>query len=199
MASQVEIVNYALTLLGQDRILSIDDDLKAAREAKAVYSIVRDALLAGYTWSFAKTRASIPASVTVPAFQFANTYPLPVDCLRIIMIGDIYVGADLTDYRNTPVEEYAIEGREILTDLPAPLKLRYIKQVTDTTQFSANFSESLGCSLAERLAEPVAQSETKRDRATVAFKDSISKAVRANAIELAPQKLADDEWILSRL
>ena len=199
MATVVEIVNVALTLLGESRIMALTDNSKPAREASAIYDQTRDALLAGYNWSFAKTRAQLPASSTAPAFEYGAAYPLPTDCLRLLFIGDYYVGADLTDYRGAPTEMFTIEGREILTDMGAPLNVKYIRRVSDSTQFSANFSAALSARMAELLAEPLTQSDTKRARAEATFKDAIRTAIRANAIELPPQKMADDEWILSRL
>ena len=179
--------------------MSLSDNSKPAREANAIYESVRDSLLAGYNWSFAKTRAQLPASATAPAFEYAYAYPLPVDCLRVVFVGDYYAGMDLTDYRGAPTEMFTIEGREILTDMGSPLNIKYIKRQTDSTLFSANFSASLSAKLAENLAEPLTQSDTKRARAEAAFKTEIRLAVRANAIELPPQKFADDEWIFSRL
>lgn len=199
MSTQIDIVNEALTLLGSSRIMSLTDGIKAAREANAIYDTTRDSLLGAYNWSFAKTRAQLPASATPPAFQYAAAYPLPTDCLRLIFVGDYYVGVDLTDYRGSPTEEFTIEGREILTNYGAPLNIKYVKRLTDTTQYSPNFVTSFAAKLAEKLAEPLTQSGTKRDRATAAFNAEIKLAIRANAIELPPQKLADDEWILSRL
>ena len=199
MASETGIVNLALTLLGESRIISLDDDTKPAREAKALYEISRDALLAGYNWSFAATRAQIPALVGAPVFGFGMAYQLPSDCLRIILLNEEYVGVDLTDYRGAPVEKYAIEGRQILTDWSAPLNIRYVKRVTDTAQFSPNFTKAFGCQLAVDLAETLTQSGSKRDRAEAQLNKEISLAIRANAIELHPKRLADDDWVLSRL
>ena len=199
MASEVEIVNVSLTLLGESRITSIDDDVKAAREAKALFAIERDSLLAAHNWSFAKTRAQLSALTTVPAFQYGIEYQIPSDCLRLIMVGDHYAGLDLTDYRGSPTEEFAIEGRKILTDMAAPLNIMYVKRVTDTGQFSANFITMFAASLSEKLAEPLTQSETKRARAGAALRAALNDAIRANAIELPPQKLPDDEWLMSRL
>lgn len=199
MATVIDIVNVALTLLGESRIVSLLDNSKPAREANAIYEQVRDSLLAGHTWSFAKTRAQLPALVTPPLFEYSYAFQLPSDCLRVVMVGEYYVGVDLTDYRGSPTEEFTIEGRQILTNLGAPLNLKYVKRVEDSTQFSANFVACLSARLAEKLAEPLTQSDSKRARAESAFKDELKLAIRSNAIELPPQKFADDEWILSRL
>lgn len=206
-ATIVEIVNMALTRLGESRIVSMADNTKPAREADAIYGTTKDSLLAGYNWSFAKTRAILTASVTPPAFEYSLAYNLPADCLRVLFVGDYYAGIDMTDARGAPTELFTIEGRQILTDMGTmtppstdnKMNIKYVKKEDDVTKFSANFTSALVAKLAEILAEPLTQSDTKRARAEAAFKDEIRLAIRANAIELPPQKLADDEWILARL
>lgn len=199
MASETDIANIAITLLGGDRIASIDDDVQNARDAKALFATSRDALLGGYNWCFAMDRAQLVALSTAPAFGFDYQYNFPADCLRIVFVGDYYVGIDLTDYRGAPTELFTIEGRRILTGLAAPLNLRYVKRVEDTGLFDPCFVKSFGCQLASDMCEAMTQSDTKRDRAEKALGHELSKAVRANAIQLPPQKLADDEWLMSRL
>lgn len=206
-ATIVEIVNMALTRLGEGHIVSMSDNTKPAREANTIYQATKDALLAGYNWSFSKTRAILTATLTAPVFEYTLAYDLPADCLRVLFVGDYYVGLNLADYLGMPAELFTIEGRQILTDMgtiTAPstsnkINIRYIKKEDDVTKFSANFTSALVAKLAESLAEPLTQSETKRARAEQTFKDEIKIAIRANAIELPPQHLADDSWILSRL
>ncbi len=199
MASQTEIINYALTLLGASRVMSIDDDVKPAREMKAVFAIARDALLSGYDWSFAKARGSLPALSVAPAFGFSNQYQIPVEALRLVMINDHYAGVDLTNYRSAPTGEYTIEGRKILTNLAAPLKVAYIERVDDVTQMTSTFVEAFAAKLAAITAESLTQSSTKKADMNQMLRDAISTAIRSNAIELPPQKFPDDEWLLSRL
>lgn len=200
MRSDVEIVNAALTLLGEGRIMSLAENTKPARESNAIYGIVRDSLISSYNWSFSKSRAALPALVDPPVGeQFSLQYQLPTDCLRVIMVGNVYVGVDLSSYRSAPSSEYSIEGRKILTNFGSPLSVVYASRITDSTQFSASFCEALSTKLASYLAEPLTQSDSKRARAEAAFKQALSNAVRANAIEMPPQGIPDDEWIMSRL
>lgn len=199
MASEVEIVNVALTLLGESRIVSLDDPVKAAREAKAIFEVNRNALLAGYSWSFSLFRTSLPALADAPEWGFSYKFRIPNGCLRVVQIGDYFPGLDLTDYRGAPTEDYIIEGRNILTSLSAPLKFRGVNTITDTAQFAASFVKTLAAYLAMDLAEPLTGSDTKRGRAGEALAREIRLAIQANAIELPPKKLADDEWLMSRL
>lgn len=199
MASDVQIVNVAATLLGQGRVVNLSENSKMAREANAMYEIVRNALLSSYDWTFAKTRAALPALVGAPAFQFSARYQLPTDCCRLVELADHYVGMDLTDYRGSNTVEFEIEGQEILTDFAAPLNIKYIRRETNPAKFSDPFVFALGAKLAWHLAEAITQSNTKKDNAEKVFLRSIGDAVRANAIQLPPKKLADDEWVMSRL
>jgi len=199
MASEVELVNVALTLLGEGRITSLDDDIKSAREAKALFTVNRDALLTSYTWSFAKARTQLSALVSTPVSEFNYQYQLPSDCLRVVKVGDYYMGLDVTDYRGASTKEFMIEGRLILTNLGAPLNLQYIARVVDTAQWQSTFARAFAAQMAMDLAEPLTQSDTKRDRAERAYARAISDAVRSNAIELPPERLPDDDWIMSRL
>lgn len=197
--SDVDVVNYGLTLLGDLRITSLSDDTKQAREAKAIFNMTRDRLLGRYDWSFAKTRTKLSPLSTSPAFQFTNQFQLPVDCIRITMVAEQYVGLSLEDYRNQPSEDFIIEGRILMTDLEVPLRLRYVKQVTDSSLYPPTFACAFAAQLADLLCEPLTQSGEKRDRAKGEYKQQINDAIRANAIELPPRPLPDDSWVDSRL
>lgn len=197
--SDVSAVNFGLTLLGENRIISLDDQVKQARAAKAIFETTRDAMLAAHDWNFAKTRKALPALTTTPVSQYGAEYQLPSDCLRLLMLNDLYVGADLTDYRGAPTEEYTLEGRKILTNWGAPLNIIYIKRVTDPSQFDPCFVRAFGSQIALDLVETLTASESKAVRAERALARALADAVRTNAISLPPKKLADDEWLMSRL
>lgn len=201
MASEVDIANLALTLLGEERIMSLADDIKPAREASAVFGLARDSMQGGWTWSFTKTRADLPKLATPPLSSsgYGVAYQMPVDLVRLIMVGTDFVGIDLTDYRGGPTNDFSVEGRLILTNLGDPLPILYAKRVTDTTQFPPTFVTAFAGELAAMLAEPLTQSNEKRSMAEAYRDRMISLAIRANAIELPPQHLADDSWIISRL
>lgn len=199
MASNVEIANRALTKIGSKRIVALTDNTKEAREINSMFSIVRDAELRKFNWRFSIKRAALAAHADTPTFGFSYQYRTPADCLKILDVGDYYPGAELTDYVNADDSAYAYENGFILTDYVAPLNLRYVARIEDPTMFDALFVESFACKLAMETAEPITQSSTKRELATREYADSIREAVRNNAIEKPPVKVADDTWILSRL
>lgn len=199
MASNVEIANRALTKIGAKRIISLDDNTKEGREVKSMFVIVRDAELRAHNWRFSIKRASVAAQADAPAFGFQRQFRPPADCLKLLDVGDYYPAADVTDYVGADTSEYAIENGFILTDYAAPLKLRYVARIEDPTLFDSLFVEAFACRLAMELAEPITQSTTKRELAQREYKMAMDSAVRANAIEKPPVKLADDTWIMARL
>lgn len=199
MASQVEIVNRAITKLGGGRITSLGDNSKAARTMSALWDTVRRAELRKRNWSFALRRASLPSLSTAPDWGYALAYQLPPDLLRLVQVSDIYIIPGLTDYREGDDSPYAIEGSQLLTDFPAPLKIRYVADVTDPGSFDALFVEAFAAKLAYEACYDITQSNQGREAAAQDYKATIAEAVRTNAVGKPPQGFPDDSWIMGRL
>lgn len=199
MASDVDIVNSALTKLGEARITSLSDNVKQAREMNAIYELRRDNLLRAYNWSFAMERTSLSASSDAPAWGYSYEYVLPADCVRVVQVDDVWIIPGYSDFIGGPDEEpFKIEARTIVTDIGAPLKIRYIKKVTNTASYDPCFVETLAYDLAYEACEAITQSGTKKESLRGGKEDQILLAVRANAIELPPTAQPDDSWIASR-
>lgn len=198
MASLIEISNRALTKLGVERIISLGDNNEQARALSSMIPLVKASELRAYTWNFSIKRASLPALVDAPAFDYARQFQLPSDCLRLLWAGDYFPGPNLGDFQNGPSLDYELEGRMILTDLGAPLKIRYVADIDDPNQFDVLFAEALACKLAVELAETLSGSSTNRQLAWNEYQNAIRKAVRADAIERPSEHIADDTWMLSR-
>lgn len=199
MASSVEIANSALTKLGEKRIMSLEDNVKGAREINAIFELRRDKLLRTFNWSFAMKREQLNALADAPSWGYALQYQFPSDCLRMVQINDVWVIPSASDFVGGPdAEPYQIEGRRILTDWTAPLKVRYIRRVTNPGEFDAAFVEAFAYDLAHEICESITQSSTKKESMALGRKNEIADAIRANAIELPPQVIADDSWLASR-
>jgi hypothetical protein len=204
MASQTEICNRALDKLGAQSISNIADNAEVARVLNRAWNLVRDDELRARKWSFAIKRASLAASVTPPTYQYGANYPLPVDCLRVLSLFGYDIGPNLSDYLNGQGQPYVIEGRAILYGTPgagsyAAIPLRYLARIEDTTQWDSAFTETFACRLAAEVAEKITQSSDKRKLAWQEYTQSLGKAKRANAIELPPDYIADDSWVMARV
>lgn len=200
MASDINIANRALQKLGAASITSFNQDSTAGRAMNLAYTIVRDAELRRYLWKFAITRIDLAPLSTAPVNGIFNLqYQLPAQCLRVLNVGDYSPGADTSDYRNRTVADYSIEGNLILTNISSPLSLRYIQQITDPGKFDSAFAECFAARLAWETCEQVTQSGEKRKLAMTEYKQALMEAVRANALEIPPDFLPDNAWMLARI
>ena len=202
MASQTDISNICLTLLGKPTIVSPGPATNASTVIGAVYDLVRKGLLEGPgIWRFSVKRASLPALATVPVSgPFTTMFAMPTDCLRTLQVGDMYAGLDLSDYRQGPTDaDYSIEGRNILCDYGAPISLSYVADVTDTTQFNANFVLYFGAKLAAVCCERLTGSSDKKKDAERAMMSARSDGLASGALVNPPGYPGDDSWILARM
>lgn len=200
-SSDIQIANRALQKLGSStQLVSFSDPNAAGRAMTVAYDTVRDAELRRHRWKFSITRVDLPALSTPPVNGIYNAqFQLPANCLRVLEVGDYWPGADTSDYRNRSVAEWTIEGGLILTNIAAPLSLRYIQQVTNPGMFDAAFCEVLAARLAWETCEQITQSSEKRKLAIQEYKQALLEATQANALETVAEFKADDSWMMARI
>lgn len=192
MAGKVEIANRALTKLGAERILLLTDPSKEARVMNAMFDLVFDAELRRHRWKFAMRRAILPALVAAPEWGYRFAYQLPSDFLALVQVNDIY----LRGLKQKTL--WTLEGNQILTDLQAPLKVRYIRRVESLALLDPLFVEVLACKLAFEACETLTQSATKEQAAGEKYTFAVNEAIRQDAIENPPDELPWGSWLDSR-
>lgn len=185
MPSNVEIANLALSRLGADLILALDEDTENGRKVNAIYEIVRDIMLAKHPWNFALKRVSLALLAETPNFGFDNVFQLPPDYLRVIK----------TD-QATDVD-YKIEGKKLYTDVSS-IKIQYIYQVTDPIEFSQGFIDAFADELAARLAYPITGNRALAADLQQLALANLKVAKFQDAQEGFPDDLDENEWLLSR-
>ena len=199
-ASETAIASRALQILGEGTILNLADDEHKAREMNRAFAPVRDAELNRRLWRFSFGREALVALAAAPiGDDFDRQFQLPNDFIRLIPGLDLTTLVDLSDYRGSShATLYSIEGRRLLTSLPAPLKIRFVRRVTDTTLFTPSFDEAFAARLAFETCERITGSDSKQDRCERSYRRAIREAVTAQALELATESQADDTWIMAR-
>lgn len=192
--SQTTIANRALQMVGAALIMNLTDDSREARACNSCYDSCRRAELQAHKWRFAIKRATLAPSADAPLFGFAYAFPLPTDCLDIILTNDACL-------------DWQVEGRAILTnnglspysaDLSGTgpeLALRYTADITDPGIFNALFCEALSASMAMEIVEALTQSNQKAQLIQQKYKYALDRAAAANAIEVLPQEAPEDSWI----
>jgi hypothetical protein len=193
MASETEIINWAITKVGSERVLSINDNTPSAQTMKALYARVRDAEIRRYRWRFAIKREELSADATAPAWGYRYAYTLPTDYLGLVQAGEFYVRSFSSDRG-----PWAIEGRKLLTDLAPQLRIRYIQRITDPTLFDPLFVEALACKLAAESNPSLKQNEQKLQGLKQSYADALGDAMRADAMECPPDELPWGSWLQSR-
>lgn len=198
MTTEVSIGNRALQILGAAPVISLTEENNRARALQVAFAAVRDAELHRRNWRFAIKRTTLPALSTTPDSGYAYQYQVPNDYLRLLPGGDLFPMADLSDYRSTYAGLYSVEGDRILTDIGAPLSIRYIARITDASKFNASFAEALAARLAWECCETITQSDSKQQLAERRYTMALREARRANAFEMAAEPVADDSWVIAR-
>lgn len=184
-SSVVELVNNALVELGEPNLItSIDEATRAAVLAKQKYPSVRDAVLRAYPWNCAVKRQALAPEAETPVYGWTYKFRLPSDCLRVL-------GFELSD------DEFAVEGRFVVADTNV-LKMKFIQQVTDVTQFDALLCEAISSRLAHSLAYAITQSASMREACWENYKAKLREARSIDAQESMPQSTEASEWVEAR-
>ncbi|PLC03426.1 hypothetical protein CY658_21665 [Variovorax sp. RO1] len=168
MVSAVSICNIALAQLGANPIHSLNDAGTEAALCNTFYEQLVRAYLDKHPWNFAIRRIELPPDVETPLYQYKYQFTLPADCLRILTVdGD---------------QKYNAEGRRIVTN-KSTCFLKYVAEVTDTSQWSQGFIEVLTAAMTLRLAYPITKSADQVSLAQQNLQLALQSALAIDASE----------------
>lgn len=151
--SPVELINLSLSTLGVPRISSLDPpNNNVAELAAGWYPLIRQCFLRMGVWNFAKARLAISRTGT-PAFDWADAYLIPVECIRILS-----VEGETERYQT---RQYDVEGREILLNAggASSIKLRYVVDVEDLSLWTPDAKYAFMWLMVSALAYPLTRSK----------------------------------------
>lgn len=194
MASEVGIINDALTRLGASKITSRTEDSEAAIVADTLFDSRRDDLLRGHTWNFATRRVQLARSAVVPVSEFEYQFPVPTDFLRVAVVSDSDVGKTTVVYR---VGSHSTDGTIILSDA-TQLFLTYVARITDPNEMPPDFRRALASALAADLAVPLANSVSLATLMSEQAAKDLREAKSTETIEDFPEQRPMGSWAASR-
>lgn len=178
MASEVLIYNMALSHINVLNQVSDKDEVsKQANECRKFYVTARDATLEAFNWPFAK-RFALLAEVGTPPPTWIYQYAWPADAVEIREVVPVARSVDPIPFESAHSD--ISDSKVILTDEPAA-QVEYTKRVTNTTLFSAAFTEALAARLVGFVAMPLTGKQEKVDSSIALFNMLIAHA-RANAL-----------------
>jgi hypothetical protein len=185
VTSEVGICNGALTKVGEETIISLGEDSKAARLCNLMFDRLRDSILRAHPWNFAIKRVELAELTTTPIFGFASQFQLPTDCLRVLR----------TDEDQIP---HQIEGRILLTDA-GTVQIKYIAQITDPNLFDSLFIQALEDRIASELAYSLSDNRALSVDMRAKYKETLKEARAMDGQEGVSDIVEADEWLNIRL
>ena len=201
MASKVDICNKALLLLGQDAIMSINDNSPRARVCFQEFESALDATLRSYPWPFATRRASLARLQETPEFGYSYYYAIPADCLRIIELstnsnGSVYdTGFDSSSGYQVK-KPYELENGKVATDEDA-IFIRYIFKVKPE-YLDQQTVDVVATKMAATLAITLTENQELKQLLLAEYKANLAEARNTWAVEDYPQIPLEGPWLRSR-
>ena len=188
MPSLVEIWNLALSHVGSDRVTDPEEPGETAGSLRAVWPIVRDSVLVAHPWNAAMRRAILGVVAEPPAWGYARQFTLPTNpyCLRVWRL-------ERSD------EAWTVEGRKLLTDAAAPLRIRYIARIEDPQEYGAGLVYALAARLAHAVAYRRTRSRQKESDMWELWKSIMSNSKSIDGQEGSPPPIEADELLAARI
>jgi hypothetical protein len=181
--SPVDICNLALDELKQAPIQSIttpktDAEYICARN----YDNVRREALMAHPFKFAIKRIQLsPNATKTPPFGYLYAYDLPVDYIRMVSVGDDYIG-DLRGEREIEDNCLLAVSGDVIFD-GSTKNVRYIYDVVDVTKFSPLFVTYLRLKLAVRMSNKFSVTQAIKKGLKEDFRDCETEARAVNGQE----------------
>lgn len=168
MASQVQIINVALSRLGANAITSLTDGTTEQQLAVNLWDVSRQATLRDHPWNFAITEVELSAVVDGDTRNYSYAYQIPADCLRLL---EVYEDRD-----------FKLASRRILSD-NSTCTVKYVKDVTDTTEWDSLFVDVMAQRLAAEMAYALTKSQATADTNFTLYERKVAKARFVDASE----------------
>lgn len=190
--SPTDICNLSLDLLSANTILDAEIPSTSSEElCNRWYDKSRKKVLREHPWNFATKRASLAASSTAPAFEYDYAYPVPADFVRLLCV--------LDDSNNVvSPEEYEFEDNSILSNMTAPLRIKYIYDFQDVPNMDAMFVDALVYEIALGIVYKVGNSNTDVERVAKLLQQRVSMAKAIDGQERPPRRVERSNNLTAR-
>ncbi len=192
MASVVNICNSALNLIGASTISALTEDTKNARLCNQRYEPVRNRVFRGHNWNCLIKRVQLAANSTNPVIEYAKSYALPSDCLRVLKIHNGTTDSIASDL------DYKIEGKNIVTD-ETTVYLVYIALDTDPNNYDVYLREAISHQLAADLAYAITNNATLANNYMTRADERLREARFIDATENSLDTVEANEFTNARL
>lgn len=204
MATQIEIVNKALSLVSQPPLLNIDDPTPNAETCKTEWPFSYSAVLRAYRWPFALRRVHLARSNEAAVFEYKYKYVLPADNVRIakVNLGHSATGNwDTYDFEDTydldRYKKFTLEGNFLLTNYAA-VNLVYVSSETPPSWFDPDATDALAYKLASSICVKITSNMELKSQLYTEYTIALNKARHVWSTENHPIYPKEGTWLPSR-
>jgi hypothetical protein len=191
-ASAIDICNLALTRLGHSNVQSLTEESEESRKCSMLYDRIRRTALRAHPWNFATTTVALaPLEGDDVLYDWDYVYQLPADQLRLLYI------VDPSDKDNFKIPFEVRSGGVLLTD-QEDARIRYIKDVSDTSAFDEQFIEAFSYRLAADLAMPLTGKAEYANAMNSLYNTTVRAAMASDAKERRRENKANRDFIDAR-
>lgn len=143
MASKVSLCNLALTRIGAERIITLDENTQESKDCFAIFDLIAEEVMSIGSWPSVRRRSTLVQLAETPAFEFTYAYQLPTNpkFLKLIYINESVPGEI----------RYSIEGNKLLTD-ESSIKIKYLAYITDVESYDIFLRQAIVDRLAAELS-----------------------------------------------
>lgn len=218
MASQIQIVNLALSNIRAGSINSLTEASLPAQVASLKYDILRDRCLTEIPWQFARHILPL-ASVTTEIFNWGYAYSYPINCLDIARL--IPEHEELTTDTTTGVvsklrdseiislktrrtqiayEVFNFDGVKLIGADETNLRIDYTIKIENPNLFSNDFILAFSHLLAAEMAVPIVGGEQGREfrKDSLALYDRYLKSAITTDLNDGHIEPSESEFITAR-
>lgn len=202
MQSKEDLYNAMLFEVGHTkRVNNANEQTPEALNCGYCFDRHRRTLLSMGRWKFAKVERKLTQTGNTPPTGWAYEYNYPTDCLTALEISR----AAKTDQKipftvgaiYIPGENGATEKRVIWTNQPDAL-MWFIRNVENTTMFSATFAQTLVSRCAADLALVFTKDSKLSNTKLQQFQFYWNQAVDTGEIEAEDEPEQAPDWIIDR-
>jgi hypothetical protein len=176
VATEVQIVNIALSWLGQNSVNALTDNQSEAKIMNANYATSRDKVLADHAWTFALRREVLAPVAAPSAFGAPNQFLIPSDVLRVQRV---YRPSTALQNEALQNARWVREGQFIISN-EAQVWAHFIFRETNTDRYSAPFVHALAARLAADTAMVFTENRKMFEQMEAMYNDKLSDAVYAD-------------------
>lgn len=197
ITSKIDVCNLTLGHLGNyGTINDIDTPVNDKEIIFALwYDITRQGLLTTTMPNFALARRLVAEMNDAPEFGNDNAFEYPVDCLKVLGLGNIDQRADY------PYSVENVAGKKAIVtddDWEDGMELRFIQDITDVNLMTPEFKLLLSWVLAGNVVLPITQDAAKAKLIMSAIPGKMSELSAINAQENRPIRISNSRFRASR-